>query len=152
MLTPFAPFFVLFCHVIETSSSRDSQLLQAFVTTLENAKDASETAEKLHRLCRVMLNVALLYVEAKTQQSQGYNPQFDMQQFDEPLGQLGIMPDDQMMVNAGDEFGAMQGGGMAYLGDFFSGSSGMTRLVENQDLLQIDLSSWLSPDSSSGTQ
>lgn len=63
MLTPFAPFFVLFCHFIETPDTNDMELLRRFTESLDSLKDASKTAEKLYRLCRAMWDVACAYHE-----------------------------------------------------------------------------------------
>ncbi|OAQ98393.1 hypothetical protein LLEC1_04359, partial [Akanthomyces lecanii] len=70
LLTPFAPFFVLFCYVIETSSADDLKILKEFVASLALARDSSEAVEKLYRLCQVMYDVLTLYVEAKSSQQQ----------------------------------------------------------------------------------
>lgn len=143
MLTPFAPFFVLFCYVIETSSSTDLEILKDFVASLDKAREASETVGNLYRLCQVMTDVAVLYLEAKSQQQdQNMVPIGD--EFDMYLSQLGFMPvEDLTMGNAGDASGAVQGQGpVAQIADWFSGSRNMIGLLE-EDLSQMDSSSWM---------
>lgn len=92
MLTPFAPFFILFCYIIETSSAEDLAILQNFASTLNLARDASEASHKFATLCKVMCEVVTLYVEAKSQQNvdQTMGPIGD--EFEMYLNQLGFMP------------------------------------------------------------
>lgn len=141
MLTPFAPFFILFCYVIETSSYEDMRIIQEFVASLEKARDASEAVEKLYRLCQVMCDVAVLYVEAKSQQQQDESMAPIGDEFEMYLSQLGFMPgEDQAMANADDSAGQGQGP-VAQIADWFSGNRIMMGLLE-EDLSQIDPSSW----------
>lgn len=92
MLTPFAPFFILFCYVIETSSPSDLQLLQDFAATLELSTEASEASQKFAKLCRVMVEVVTLYVEAKSRQSNDQTMRPIGDEFELYLSQLGFMP------------------------------------------------------------
>jgi hypothetical protein len=50
--------------VIATASLPDLQLLELFVSTLEYARESSESAEKLFLVCDVFYRVAKLYIEA----------------------------------------------------------------------------------------
>ena len=138
LLTPFAPFFVVFCYVIETSSLEDLQLLKDFCTTLETAQGGSETTGKLRTLCQVMCNVATLYVEAKSQQleDQAMIPIGD--EFDMYLSQLGFIPaEGQAMPLADDKNeGASANHQVTQMADWFSGSTNLMGLLE-QDLSQI---------------
>src|SRR5690606_1530376 len=70
MLTPFTPFFVLLCHVLDTSNLSDLQHLENFTSSLQPAAPFSESVQKLHRLCQVMCSIAKLYVEAKAKKQQ----------------------------------------------------------------------------------
>lgn len=138
LLLPFSPFFVLFCYVIETSSSEDLQLLCEFTSTLGRACSVSETAEKLWRVCNVMYNVAALYVTAKSQQQEDQTMITIGDEFDMYLGQLGMMPteDQTMTPQAGvGQFGAgnLQA---AQMFDWFSGSRNLMGLLE-EDLSQF---------------
>ncbi|KAL6900133.1 hypothetical protein GGI43DRAFT_58953 [Trichoderma evansii] len=149
LLTPFAPFFVLFCYVIETSSYADLKVLQDFVDSLEVAKGLSEPIDKLYLLCKVMLDIAKLYVEAKTQQQQDENSIPIGDEFDMYLSQLGFIPnEDQVMANAStnDAGAPVQGSGqVSQLADWFFGSRNMIGLLE-EDLSQIDSHKWMHPD------
>ncbi|UKZ47839.1 hypothetical protein TrVGV298_002071 [Trichoderma virens] len=147
LLTPFAPFFVLFCYVIETSSFTDLKVLQDFVDSLEGARGLSEPIDKLYRLCRVMCDIATLYVEAKAQQQQDENSIGD--EFEMYLSQLGFIPnEDQPMANTNtsDPAVPVQGNGqVAQLADWFFGSRNMISLLE-EDLSQIDSHKWMQSD------
>ncbi|RYO86923.1 hypothetical protein DL766_005990 [Monosporascus sp. MC13-8B] len=136
---PFIPFIVIFCLVIETSDAEDLQRLADFVKSLEVAKDVSASVGKLHHLCQVLYNVALLYVEAKGQQPADQDMVPVGNEFDMYLSQLGFMPTDQAMTNA--DLGADdQTRSMAQttqLGDWFSGNNYMLGLVE-EDLSAIN--------------
>ncbi|KAL8418537.1 hypothetical protein RB594_001943 [Gaeumannomyces avenae] len=113
VLTPFAPFFVLFCQTISTSSAEDLARIRGFADSLLPASRISDQVRKLQRLCHVFCNVATTYLEAKSrqqqqQQQQGHQQQQqhhhlddqgdqDMMQigeFDVCLGALGLMQPD----------------------------------------------------------
>ena len=145
-MTPFAPFFVLFCYVIETASLDDLRLLQEFVDSLDEARDASETIDKLYRLCQVMCDVAGLYVEAKSQQQQGHNMAPIGDEFEMYLSQLGFMPtEDQTMGNSGSNTTAgpaTLSSQAAQIADWFSGNRNMMGLLE-EDLSHIDSYRWM---------
>ncbi|KAK5999118.1 hypothetical protein PT974_01507 [Cladobotryum mycophilum] len=144
--TPFAPFFVLFCYVIETSSQEDLKVLQDFVDSLEAARSLSEPVDKLYRLCQVMCDVAVVYMEAKSQQQNDQNSTAIGDEFDMYLSQLGFMPiEDQSMANTGDGNAPIQGSAqIAQYADWFSGSRNMMGLLE-EDLSQIDSFRWMQP-------
>ena len=138
LLTPFAPFFVLFCHVIESSSPDDMSRLRAFVDSLRPACQLSDQVEKLQRLCQVLYNVAIVYVEAKTQQQFDHNMVPIGNEFDTYLNALGLMPLDSQppggMVS--DTSHQMSGIG-SHLGEWFSGNRQMMELLE-RDIPQFD--------------
>lgn len=136
MLVPFAPFFVLFCHIIETLSSDDLEILQEFVASFEGLRDASETIEKLHRMFQVMRDVAIVYVEAKSQQKQDETMIPIADEFDMYLGQLGFMPVDDQAIDHGTE-ASHPIPQTTQMPDWFSGSRNMFGLLE-EDLSQID--------------
>ena len=128
--TPFAPFFVLFCHVIETSSAADLQILIEFVQSLQISRDVSEPADKLYRLCRVMGDVAMLYVEAKSQQQDLVMGEVG-NEFEMYLSQLGFMPgEDQGMMSQTMMRPMAESDQMAHIADWFSGSQNMMSLLE----------------------
>ena len=135
-----------------------------FITSLEVAKDVSPSVGKMHHLCQVLYNVAVLYMEAKTQRSAvataaappaiaapsapaaaatttAAAADQDMsaapalgEEFDMYLSQLGFMPADLDMVNAGDGLAAddhtRSVAQTAQLGDWFSGNNYMLGLLE----------------------
>ncbi|KAM3457167.1 hypothetical protein MY3296_001219 [Beauveria thailandica] len=63
--TPFAPFFVILRHVLETLSIDDLVLLQEFIESLSHALDVSKRLKRFHQLCHVMCEVAGLFVGVK---------------------------------------------------------------------------------------
>ncbi|KAF6815489.1 fungal specific transcription factor domain-containing protein [Colletotrichum musicola] len=134
LLTPFTPFFVLFCHVIDSSSAEDLKRLNDFVASLRPACPLSESVEKLHQLCQMLYNVAILYVETKSQQSEERGPISD--EFDVYLSALGFPPAEYPVQ--GVETGGMTQPTMqtAQLGNWFSGSQYMMGLLE-EDLSQF---------------
>ncbi|PHH78744.1 hypothetical protein CDD80_6295 [Ophiocordyceps camponoti-rufipedis] len=140
LLTPFAPFFVLFCYVIETSSTEDLHLLRELVASLSEPRANSESVDKLYRLMQVMVDIAGLYVEAKTQQLQDQTMVSIGDEFDMYLSQLGFMPtEDHTMSNntPGDDRGQT-----TQIADWFSGNRNMMGLLE-EDLSQIDAYKWM---------
>jgi hypothetical protein len=143
-LTPFAPFFVLFCYVIETLSAEDLRLLSDFSTSIGETSDASETMQKLSRLCQVMSNVAALYVEAKSQQQEDQTMVPIGDEFDVYLSQLGFMPvmDPNMNTAGGDPNAAFQDNSqVAQMADWMSGSRNLLGLLE-QDISQLGGPQW----------
>ena len=110
---PFTPFIVIFCNAILHCDPSDLNSLSEFVLSLESCRTVSEGADKLYKMCHLFLQVAKLYVEAKTKES-GDHPQqhsqttesgfyhtdggeqsLDMSamtQFDPYLSALGLMP------------------------------------------------------------
>ncbi|KJZ74289.1 hypothetical protein HIM_06295 [Hirsutella minnesotensis 3608] len=144
LLTPFAPFFVLFCYVIETSSADDLKLLQEFVDSLDACRDCSETIDKLYRLTNVMVDAAGLYVEAKARQQQDQTMAPIGDEFEMYLSQLGFMPtEDQAIANAPNTRGPpIANGQVAQIADWFSGNRNMMGLLE-EDLSQIESFRWM---------
>ena len=143
-MTPFAPFFVLFCYVIETLSAEDLHLLSDFSTSIGETSDASETMQKLSRLCQVMSNVAALYVEAKSQQQEDQTMAPIGDEFDVYLSQLGFMPvmDPNMNTAGGDPNAAFQDNSqVAQMADWMSGSRNLLGLLE-QDISQLGGPQW----------
>ncbi|KAF4982686.1 hypothetical protein FZEAL_1748 [Fusarium zealandicum] len=139
VLTPFAPFFVLFCYVIETLSAQDLDLLKKFSASIEETIESSETMQKLARLCTVMSNVAALYVEAKSQQQEDQAMVPIGDEFDVYLSQLGFMPmAEQQTMNAGGDPNTFftEGSQVAQMADWMSGSRNLLGLLE-QDISQI---------------
>ncbi|KAH7211344.1 hypothetical protein DER44DRAFT_766068 [Fusarium oxysporum] len=125
LLLPFAPFFVLFCSVIETLSESDLQLVRDFASSLQQLSDVSPTMDKLWVLCNVMSKVAVMYVEAKRLHvNEDLRPAIN--EFDEHLGRLGFVTSEV----AGQQWGSQT----VQYDDWFSSSRIM------MDLLQQDLS------------
>ncbi|KAK3201538.1 hypothetical protein GRF29_185g1266629 [Pseudopithomyces chartarum] len=107
---PFTPFIVIFCNSILYCDPSDLNSLSEFVISLESCRTISEGADKLYKMCHLFLQVARLYVEAKTKESLSvaaspsqpndgniYTPDSGinlstMTQFDPYLSALGLMP------------------------------------------------------------
>lgn len=155
MLTPFAPFFVLFCHIVETLSADDLRILQEFVASVERLRDGSETIRKLCRVFQVYRDVAVVYIEAKSQHQEDQTMVPIGDEFDMYLSQLGFMPlDEQAMIQTAQPSasnpmpaGGSGSGQAAQMADWFSGSRNMFGLLE-EDLSQIDGVKWMPQGSS----
>ncbi|PHH60176.1 hypothetical protein CDD81_2062 [Ophiocordyceps australis] len=137
--SPFAPFFVIFCYVIETLSVEDLKLLKDFVASLDVARSSSLSIQKLQRLCHVMCEVAGLYIEARSQQQEDQTMVPIGDEFEMYLSQLGVMPvDDVALAQAQDNGTSMpMDGQVAQIADWYSGSRNMIGLLE-EDLSQIE--------------
>lgn len=143
LYAPFIPFIVIFCHVIETSSASDLSLLDKFVQSLQASCQISAAVDKLHSLSKLLYNVALLYVEAKTQQTMDQDMVPVGNEFDMYLSQLGFMPMDESMAGTADAGGDMTRNLLqtAQLGDWFSGGNHIMGLLE-EDLSNFNTSAW----------
>lgn len=104
---PFTPLIVLFCHVLDTSDTTDLARLASFADSLEPVCGASESVARLHRVARVLHDVAELCVRARAaaQQQQQQRQEGDREaevvdhdmaavgsDIDMYLSQLGFMP------------------------------------------------------------
>jgi hypothetical protein len=107
-------FIVIFCNSIQRADASDLSSLSDFVSSLESCRTISEGADKLYKMCHLFLQVAKLYLMAKTQDAapsqtqniaSGNQPDYytttdgtqldlnAMAQFDPYLSALGLMPD-----------------------------------------------------------
>lgn len=101
MLTPFAPFFVLFCHVIETLDMRDLGLIKGFASSLNSLRGVSDTSEKLFNICQAMCNVACAYQEDVWQDGQQLRtPEGLNAEFNAFLAPLGLGAQQEPVTNA----------------------------------------------------
>lgn len=156
---PFTPFIVIFCNAILHCDPFDLNSLSDFVDSLESCRTISEGADKLYRMCHLFLQVARLYVEAKTKealatttsshanqenfytQDTGINLS-TMTKFDPYLSALGLMPNAAAWSMS--EFPAMGTGASVSTGmetpaqDWFSGSRYLLNLMED-DIQMPDL-------------
>ncbi|KAL5046193.1 hypothetical protein BDW71DRAFT_182301 [Aspergillus fruticulosus] len=66
--SPFIPFIILFCHVIETSDASDLVRMRLFVESLESTSTSSAHSiyDKQRRLFKALHDVAAKYVEVKS--------------------------------------------------------------------------------------
>ncbi|KAF3003478.1 hypothetical protein E8E13_004017 [Curvularia kusanoi] len=72
--TPFTPFLVIFCHIIETQSTTDLALLGDFLQSLQPARGTSSAIDKMFLVCDVFHRVAKLFIGAATRDSSISNP------------------------------------------------------------------------------
>ncbi|KAF1997763.1 hypothetical protein P154DRAFT_547189 [Amniculicola lignicola CBS 123094] len=109
---PFTPFIVVFCNAITQCDPTDLGSLSDFVLSLEPCRTIAEGADKLYKMCHLFLQVAKIYVEAKTKEKEahqastaagqdgfydtaegGQSMDFStMTQFDPYLSALGLVP------------------------------------------------------------
>ncbi|KZL75901.1 fungal specific transcription factor [Colletotrichum tofieldiae] len=71
LVSPFVPFIVMFCHVIETCDEKDLDLLAGLVATLRSttAETFSYAIKKELRLFNVLYDVACSYMKLKSESS-----------------------------------------------------------------------------------
>lgn len=71
--SPFTPFIILFCHVIETSGASDLEHMRSLVETLESTSSSNpqNTCDKQRRLFKALYDVAAKYVEVKARSDCG---------------------------------------------------------------------------------
>ncbi|KAK6514978.1 hypothetical protein TWF506_007336 [Arthrobotrys conoides] len=146
LYSPFTPFIVLFCHIIETSNIDDLQLLEQFAESLQPAISISQAIEKLFRLCKLLHQIAALYIEAKGQQKQDSDMNMVGNDLDTYLSQLGFIS--QNHAGEGVNVSSTPGPGTVplvssgqELGDWFSGNRYVLGLMED-DFLDIDPGMW----------
>ena len=72
--TPFTPFLVIFCHIIETQSTSDLAMLGDFLQTLQPARGKSSAIEKMFLVCDVFHRVAKLFIGAAARDPNFSNP------------------------------------------------------------------------------
>ncbi|KAL3429734.1 hypothetical protein BDV09DRAFT_35801 [Aspergillus tetrazonus] len=157
LYSPFVPFIVLFCHIIEVSSWEDLDRLEEFVESLKPYCSLSTAIFNLHRLCQVLSNVARLYVEAKAQaQTQENQTLMSVgHEVNTYLSALGLAPSDvgdarwaapapgnatpgEMSYQTTQSFGSTgPQTHMTQLGNWFSGNQYMMGLLE-EDLSIFD--------------
>lgn len=136
LYAPFTPLIVLFCHVIEMASNRrqanensiedeitsDLALLEAFAASLQPLVSLSQAIGRMHSLCRLLHQLATLYVQAKRVEDDAGDEEtmtaVDMEQetqmqidsaemqtvgtdLDLYLSQLGFLPDPALIAPLG---------------------------------------------------
>lgn len=130
LYTPFIPFIVVFCHVIETTDpGTDLEQLHSFVASMEPALQLSESATRMQHLFQVLYNVALKYLEVKMSREQLSVGR----EFDTYLNALGYGPGPLVAQpngtttnssngsnNGGGVFGHMTGGDVSAAGALLS--------------------------------
>lgn len=72
--TPFTPFLVIFCHIIETQSPSDLAMLENFLQTMQPARGTSSAIEKMYLVCDVFHRVAKLFIGAAARDPSFSNP------------------------------------------------------------------------------
>lgn len=71
--SPFIPFIILFCHIIETSEASDLEHMRGLVETLQSTSNSQEynICGKQRRLFKALYDVAAKYVEVKSRADGG---------------------------------------------------------------------------------
>ncbi|EMT61118.1 Putative transcriptional regulatory protein C11D3.07c [Fusarium odoratissimum] len=93
LFTPFAPFIVLFCHVLETGDWEDLDRMQKFVNSIKPAHPVSSIVSKHHRLFQIFYEVALRYNELKSTSKMQQNGCAEVStEFYNCLNALGFQP------------------------------------------------------------
>lgn len=86
------PFIVLFCHVIETSDLDDLRRLAEFTDGLQPALTVSQAIERFYCLCKLLHQMASLYVETIARGQQNHDTSMSSSNFDTYLSRLGLIP------------------------------------------------------------
>ncbi|PLB51963.1 fungal-specific transcription factor domain protein [Aspergillus steynii IBT 23096] len=154
LYSPFVPFIVLFCHIIEVSSYADLERIEEFVASLEPNCALSEAISKMHRLCQVLSTVARLYLEAKSQAQtqQDHSLASVGQEFDSYFTALGLAPaptdDGEMRWTAGAAVPGPSNAAAAATGPLAGEMATEMRGIESQTLPmnvpQTTLGNWFS--------
>ena len=153
--SPFIPFIITFCYIIETSEASDLEYLRRLVETLESATDlhAHNMCDRQRRLFRAFYDVAAKYVEVKSRTNDHVSggqgsmswaamTQQPQQYVDASGAPVGQMPPSHGDVSQGpDEIGLVDGydGTMememdfsgAQLWDWFNKNQNMMRMLED---------------------
>ncbi|KAF7555898.1 hypothetical protein G7Z17_g1776 [Cylindrodendrum hubeiense] len=90
IFTPFVPFTVLFCHVIETSDESDLERLRVFVASLQSSTPLSDSSRRLQNLFQTLFNIAKYYL--KSEPTTALNTPSSENEFDAYLRSLGMLP------------------------------------------------------------
>ncbi|KAI1469858.1 uncharacterized protein F4812DRAFT_450270 [Daldinia caldariorum] len=91
LFSPFIPFIVLFCCVLETGDEGDLARMQAFVSSLETASEHSSVIAKHHILFQGFHNVAVRYKELKSASTPVQQEQEELRlEMDSFLSELGF--------------------------------------------------------------
>ncbi|CAM1503729.1 Fc.00g013200.m01.CDS01 [Cosmosporella sp. VM-42] len=71
--SPFIPFIIIFCHIIETSEAEDLKYMRGLVEILESTSNshAHNTCDKQRRLFKALYDVAAKYIEVKSRADGG---------------------------------------------------------------------------------
>lgn len=93
LFSPFIPFIVLFCHVLETGDMEDLDRMRTFVDSIESARHQPNVIAKHYRLFQVFHDVALRYTELKTASPPSQDGQAETRtEMDAYLSALGFQP------------------------------------------------------------
>ncbi|KAI1808225.1 hypothetical protein F4811DRAFT_501589 [Daldinia bambusicola] len=91
LFSPFIPFIVLFCCVLETGDEGDSARMEAFVSSIETAREHSSVIAKHHVLFQGFYNVAVRYKELKSASTPVQQEQEELRlEMDSFLSELGL--------------------------------------------------------------
>ncbi|KAK7419743.1 hypothetical protein QQX98_003115 [Neonectria punicea] len=146
LYTPFTPFTVLFCHVIETSNAEDLQRLEQFAASLQPVLSMSPAIDKFQRLCKVLHQVAALYIGAKAQAQQDQDMIMVGNDFDVYFSQLGFIPEPhqaESILTGESGPGCVPAVSQALrLEDWFSGNRSVMGMME-EEWLDFDPNEWL---------
>ncbi|RGP68717.1 hypothetical protein FSPOR_5188 [Fusarium sporotrichioides] len=101
--SPFVPFIVMFCNVIEHENTNDLDTMQAFISSIESATHGSAAIARYHKLFQVFHDVARRFLQLKavhTPSQQGH--QELKAQMNHCLSALGLHQQDYMQNGYGD--------------------------------------------------
>ncbi|KAH7026509.1 uncharacterized protein B0I36DRAFT_330785 [Microdochium trichocladiopsis] len=128
LAVPFAPFIVIFCHIIESATrnhgtyQEDLQRLENFTISLDpGVGRLSGATGRLQKLCQVLYNVARKYADLKASaamMSQEHPSQSQQREFNSYIHALGLFGNMPMTMDPGVGAG---GGGLPSVSDAGAG-------------------------------
>ncbi|KAI9146718.1 ATPase [Paramyrothecium foliicola] len=163
LFSPFIPFIVLFCHIIETGNGEDLGRLGDFVRSIQSVCDDSNTIANHYRLFQVFHSVAVRYTEIKSAPAPLRPEELEFRgEMDGFLRTMGFQTHQNLVAedrdaNAGDQVGSPSGFHMApsvemcdglertmqvsQTGNWFTLSQQMMDLLDNDEVDQPHVSS-----------
>lgn len=154
LCSPFMPFIVLFCRIVETSDSVHLDKLAAVVETLQMAPTdrLPEAYSKQLRIFKLMYDVAYRYVEAKKKEKDhepsnhtgrhGPDYDFDMFMREAGFGQPPTLLSPQQRAHGASDLGQLVPGPAEFGGGQAGEMIGIEQVLPHMGSPSVDLGSW----------
>ncbi|KAL4776575.1 hypothetical protein BDW60DRAFT_213945 [Aspergillus nidulans var. acristatus] len=101
--SPFVPFIVIFCNVIECENTNDLDIMQAFINSIESAAHSSVPIARHHKLFQVFHEVARRFLQLKVSHTPSQQGHEELKaQMNHCLGALGLHQQRSVQNGCGD--------------------------------------------------